>query len=52
VSEKKAAIASMAVAHPENKVFAAYSSRADTLLGGQAIAFLDEIYERIGALRR
>jgi hypothetical protein len=52
VSEKKDAIASMAVAHPENQVFAAYSSRADTLLRGQAMAFLDDIYERIGALRR
>ena len=44
--------ASMAVAHPENQVFAAYRSRADALLGGQAIVFLDDLYERIGALRR
>ena len=52
VSEKKDAIASMAAAHPENQVFAAYGSRADALLAGQAIAFLDDLYERIGALRR
>ena len=52
VSEKQEAIDSMAVAHPENQVFAAYSSRADALLGGRAIAFLDDLYERIGALRR
>lgn len=52
VNEKKDAIASMAVAHPANQVFATYSSRADDLLGGRAIPFLDELYERIGALRR
>lgn len=52
LNEKKDAIASMAVAHSENQVFAAYSSRADTLLGGQATAFLDDLYARIGALRR
>jgi len=52
LNEKKDAIASMAVAHPANQVFAAYSSRAEALLGGQAIPFLDELYERIGALRR
>jgi hypothetical protein len=52
LNEKKDAIASMAVAHPANRVFAAYSSRADALLGARAIAFLDELYDRIGALRR
>jgi hypothetical protein len=52
LNEKKDAIASMAVAHPANPVFAAYSSRADALLGGRAIPFLEELYERIGALRR
>jgi hypothetical protein len=52
LNEKKDAIASMAVAHPANQVFAAYNSRAEALLGGQAIPFLDELYERIGALRR
>lgn len=52
VNEKNDAIASMAAAHPENQVFAGYRSRADVLLGGQAIAFLDELYERIAALRR
>jgi hypothetical protein len=50
--EKKDAIASMAAARPSNQVFAAYSSRADALLVGRAIVFLDELYERIGALRR
>ena len=52
LTEKRDAIASMAAARPGNQVFAAYGSRADALLGGQAIAFLDELYERIGALRR
>jgi hypothetical protein len=52
LNEKKDAIASMAAAHPANQVFAAYSSRAEALLGGRAILFLDELYERIEALRR
>jgi hypothetical protein len=52
LNEKKDAIASMAAAHPANPVFAAYSSRAEALLGGRAILFLDELYERIEALRR
>jgi len=51
LNEKKDAIASMAAAHPTNGVFATYSSRADALLGGQAIPFLEQLYERIGALR-
>jgi hypothetical protein len=52
VNEKKDAIASMAAARPGNQVFAAYSSRADALLGGQAIQYLDELSERIATLRR
>jgi hypothetical protein len=52
LNEKKDAIASMAAAHPANPVFATYSSRADALLGQRAIPFLDELYERIAALRR
>jgi hypothetical protein len=52
LNEKKDAIASMAAAHPGNPVFADYSLRAETLLAGQAIAFLDELYKRIEALRR
>ena len=52
LNEKKDAITSMAVAHPANQVFAGYRSRADALLGGRAIPFLDELYDRIGALRR
>ncbi len=50
--EKNDAIASMAVAHPENQVFAAYSSRAAALLGERAIPFLDELSGRIEAARR
>ena len=49
---KQDAIASMAAAHPDNKVFAAYSSRANALIGEKAIPLLDELYQRIGALRR
>jgi hypothetical protein len=52
LTEKKDAIASMAAAHPANQVFAAYGARAEALLGGRAILFLDELYERIEALRR
>ena len=52
LDEKKDAIASMAAAYPDNKVFAAYSTRADAVLGERAIPFLDELYQRIGALRR
>jgi hypothetical protein len=52
LDEKKDAIASMAAAHPSNQVFAAYSTRANAILGARAIPFLDELYERIGALRR
>jgi hypothetical protein len=49
---KQDAIASMAAAHPDNKVFAAYSTRANALIAEKAIPLLDEIYQRIGALRR
>ena len=49
---KMDAIASMAAAHPDNKVFADYSTRANALLGDRAVPFLDELYRRIGALRR
>ncbi len=52
LNEKNDAIASMAAAHPSNAVFADYRSRADALLGGRAIPFLDELYERIAAARR
>ena len=50
--EKKNAIASMAAAHPANKVFAAYSARASALLGDRAVPLLDELYRRMGALQR
>jgi len=52
LTEKKDAIASMSAAHPTNRVFADYSARAEGLLGGRAIPFLDELYKRIEALRR
>jgi hypothetical protein len=52
LNEKMDAIASMAVAHPENKVFAEYSARANAILGDRAIPLLDELYGRIGALRK
>ena len=52
LSEKESAIASMAAAHPANKVFAAYSTRANAVLGARAIPLLDELYRRIGELQR
>jgi hypothetical protein len=52
LSEKANAIASMAAAHPANPVFAAYRTRAAALLGDRAIPLLDELYRRIGDLRR
>jgi hypothetical protein len=52
LNEKMDAIASMAAAHPENKVFAEYSVRANAILGDRAIPLLDELYGRIGALKR
>src|ERR1700731_5443902 len=52
LGEKANAIASMAAAHPANKVFAAYSTRASAILGARAIPLLDELYRRIGELQR
>jgi hypothetical protein len=52
LNEKKDAIASMAAAHPANKVFTDYGMRADALIGDRAIPLLDELYRRIEALRR
>jgi hypothetical protein len=49
---KMDAIASMAAAHPDNKVFADYSTRANAILGERAVRFLDELDQRIAALRR
>lgn len=49
---KNDAIASMAVAHPGNKVFAEYHARASALLSERAVALLDELDARIGAQRR
>jgi hypothetical protein len=48
LNEKIAAIASMAAAHPASKVFAAYSTRASTLLADRAIPLLDELYRKTG----
>ena len=50
LAEKQNAIASMSAAHPANKVFETYSTRANALLGDRAIPFLDELYRRIGAI--
>jgi hypothetical protein len=52
LSEKANAIASMAAAHPANKVFAAYSTRASAILGNRAIPLLDELARKIGDPRR
>jgi hypothetical protein len=52
LTEKNEAIASMAAAHPANAVFAAYAERAGAILGDRAIPLIDELYRRIGALRR
>jgi hypothetical protein len=52
LNEKLDAIASMAAARPSSPVFAGYRSRADALLRGRAIPFLDELHERIAAARR
>ena len=52
LNEKKDAIASMAAAHPDNKVFAEYSRRANALLGDRAIPLLEELDRRIGAAPR
>ena len=49
---KNDAVASMAAAHPENKVFAEYTARAGTLLGQRAMTLLDELFGRIETLRR
>jgi hypothetical protein len=52
LDEKKDAIASMAAAHPDNKVFAEYSRRANALLGDRAIPLLEELDRRIGTAPR
>jgi hypothetical protein len=46
--EKRDAIASMAAAHPDSKVFATYSIRATILLGERAIPLLDELDRKTG----
>jgi hypothetical protein len=48
LNEKIAAIASMAASHPASKVFAAYGTRASTLLADRAIPLLDELYRKTG----
>jgi hypothetical protein len=48
LNEKQNAIASMAAAHPSNKVLATYGARAGALLGDRAIPLLDELYRRTG----
>jgi hypothetical protein len=49
---KERAIASMAAAHPDNKVFAAYSMRARAILRDRAMPLIDELSRRIGDLPR
>jgi hypothetical protein len=51
LNQKKDAIASMAVSHPANSEFASYRTRAAVILGDQAVPLLEELYQRIGALR-
>jgi hypothetical protein len=50
--EKMDAIASMAAAHPSNKVFGTYRARASAILGDQAVPLLDELHRRTGDLQR
>jgi hypothetical protein len=52
LNEKMDAIASMAAVHPTNKTFAAYSTRANAVLGTRAIPLLEELQRRIGDLQR
>lgn len=52
LSEKDRAIASMAAAHPDNKVFAAYGARSSEILRDHAMPLLDELRRRIGELPR
>jgi len=52
LNEKNDAIASMAAAHPASTAFAAYAARANAMFGDRAIPLIDELYGRIGALRR
>jgi hypothetical protein len=49
LAEKNDAIASMAAAHPENRVFADYRARANAILGERAIPLLEEFDRKIGA---
>jgi hypothetical protein len=52
LEEKNDAIASMAAAHPDNRVFAEYSTRANAILRDRAIPLLEELDRRIGTPRR
>jgi hypothetical protein len=52
LNQKMDAIASMAEAHPANKVFEGYRARATAILGGQAVPLLDELYRRTADLQR
>jgi hypothetical protein len=51
LNEKLDAIASMAAAHPGNKTFAAYGTRASAVLGDRAMPLLDELYRKTGDLQ-
>ena len=52
LSEKERAIASMAAAHPDYKVFAAYRTQASEILRERAMPLLEELRQRIGELPR
>ena len=52
LDEKQRAIASMAAAHPDSKVFAAYSARASEILRDRALPLIDELARRIADLPR
>ena len=52
LDQKERAIASMAAAHPDNKVFAAYSARASEILRDRALPLIDELSRRIADLPR
>ena len=52
LDEKERAIASMAAAHPDNKVFATYRARASELIRDRALPLIEELSRRIGDLPR
>jgi hypothetical protein len=51
INEKRNAIASMAASHPTNQTLAAYTMRANAILGDRALPLLDELYRKTDDLR-